>query len=202
MFCGIIRSVMLQQPIEDTHEKILATTTHLVAVYGCAGVSMRLVGKHVPIAQSVIYHYYADKDSLLKAMYDRANRMLGQNRQALPQPKSATKRLENIIRFQIEHAELVVAVLKYYLHYREDFAKQESGTLPEKAILHVEEVLEYGHQTGEWVVTDLPTQSKILAHAINGYLLEYYPHMPTGKSARTLVGALVEFTKSSLAPRS
>ena len=192
---------MLQHTPEDTHEKILSSTTQLVAVYGCAGVSMRLVGKHVPIAQSVIYHYYADKDSLLKAMYNRANRMLGQHRQALSQPKSATKRLENIIQFQIDHAELVVSVLKYYLHYREDFVQQESGTLPEKAILHVEEVLEYGHQVGEWVVTDLPTQSKIVAHAINGYLLEYYPHMPTGKSARTLVNALVTFTKSALTPQ-
>lgn len=185
----------------DTHEKILATTTNLVAVHGCAGVSMRLVGKHVPIAQSVIYHYYADKDTLLKAMYDRANRLLGQARGALPQPKSAEKRLKNLVQFQIDHAELIVAVLKYYLHYREDFAQLPSGTLPEKSTLHVEEVLDYGQQTGEWAVTDLTTQSKVVAHVINGYLLEYFPHMPTGKTAQALIVAIVEFTLNALSPR-
>lgn len=162
---------------------------------------MRLVGKHVPVAQSVIYHYYADKDTLLKAMYERANRLLGEERSALPQPKSAVRRLRQLVQFQIDHAELIVAVLKYYLHYREDFAQLPTSTLPEKSTLHVEEVLQYGHQTGEWTVTDLPTQSKVVAHAINGYLVEYYPHLPTGKTAQSLIAAIVEFTVNALSPK-
>lgn len=185
----------------DTQEKILEATTRLVALHGCEGISMRLVAKNIPIAQSVIYHYYSDKDSLLKAVYDRANRLLGLYRAKLPQSKSAIKRLQNLIHFQIEHAELIISVLKYYLHYREDFAKEESGTLPEKAILHVEEVLEYGKETGEFVYTDLSTEAKVIAHSINGYLLEYYPHMPTGKTAKTLINAITDFTARALSPK-
>ncbi len=184
----------------DTQEKILAVTTNLVSLYGCDGITMRLVGKHVPIAQSVIYHYYADKDTLLEAVYKRANRMLGQLRSELPKPKSAIKRLRLLIQFQLDHAELIIAVLKYYINYRELFASIGGGTLPEKAILHVEEVLEYGSRTGEFSVSNLQTESKVVAHVINGYLLEYYPHMPTGKEAKELMNTIVSFTQNALAP--
>jgi len=189
---------------EDPHstkESILHVTTQLCALHGCDGVSMRLVGDHVPIAQSVIYHYFSDKDSLLQAMYERANALLGRYRLALPEPTSARQMLESRINFQIDHAELIIAVLKYYLHYRELFYQQKHGSLPAKATLHIEEVLAYGMNTGEYLVTDLSSQSKVIAHAINGYLLEYYPHMPKGKTRKELVQAIVDFTHSALAQK-
>lgn len=184
----------------DTREEILKATTHLCALYGCEGISMRQVGDQIPIAQSVIYHYYKDKAGLLGDMYARANRILGEERAKLPQPESATDMLRGRIKFQIDHAELIIAVLKYYLCYREDFAQVGSGALPEKATLHIEEVLQYGQQTGEFTVTDLPTQAKVIAHAINGYLLEYYPHMPTGAEADQLIEGIVQFSVQALQP--
>lgn len=186
----------------DTDEKILQDTTRLVALYGCEGISMRRVGQAVPIVQSVIYHYYPNKDQLLKAMYERANHLLGQSRANLPVSKTAVDKLRQLVIFQIDHAELIIAVLKYYLAYRDQFAQEGSGTLPEKATLHVEEVLKFGQKTGEWRVSDVAAQSKVIAHAINGYLLEYYPHLPTGQIKKDLVDAIVQFTNSAFSSRS
>ena len=183
---------------EETLEKILSATTTLCALRGCEGISMRLVAKQIPISQSVIYHYYQNKEQLLEAVYRRANKSLGEARANLPQPSSAVEMLENLIRFQIQHAELIIAVLKYYLYNREFFAQQGSGTLPEKSSLHVEEVLEFGVMTKEFAVEDLEAESKVIAHSINGYLLEYFPHMPEGKEADELISAVVSFCKKAL----
>lgn len=160
---------------------------------------MRLVAKHIPIAQSVIYHYYKNKDELLAAMYHRANKTLGEARAALPETNTAKEHLAQIIAFQFDYMEEITAVLKYYLYNRDLFAKTGSGTLPEKATLHIEEVLDHGVKTGEFVVTNKHDQAKVIAHSINGYLLEYFPHLPSQDQRKEITNTLVSFCTKALA---
>ena len=184
--------------MKDTKDLILTHATHLTAVEGCHALSMRELAGQIPITQSVLYHYFADKEALLTAMYVRANTQLGEARALLPALATTQARLEQLVRFQLQHAEHIVAVLRYYLYKREDFHQKESGTLPEKATLHVEEVLAYGLAQKEIETRGMRVDSKVISHAINGYLLEYYPHMPTGKAEDELVDALVSFSLRAL----
>ena len=45
-------------------------------------------------------------------------------------------------------------------------------------------------KTGEFETSDLEADAKFIAHAINGYLLEYYPHVPSLEERKKLVGQM------------
>ena len=184
-----------------TDEIIRVTAKHLFAKYGYDGVSMRILAKESGVGLSSIYHFFKDKDILLKAIYEETNRSLGEERRRLPAKPTAKELLNQLIRFQFDHIEDVVYVLKYYLTFRQDFASLPTKTLPAKSVLHVEEVLQKGIDTGEFTIADdnIAAKAKVVAHTINCYLLEYYPDAPQGKERQDIVDDIVAFSMAGLA---
>ena len=177
---------------------ILQKTAHLFANKGYDGFSMRTLAQEIPITPSVLYHHFTDKDALLKAMYESLNKELGSKRAALKPEKSAFDMLKQRIAFQIDNQEQIVAVLKYYLAYRNDFKRFKDGFVPDKSALHIEEVLQYGMKTGEFHIVDMESDAKVIAHAINGFLLEYHPYTPTGKEKEELIERISSFLMRAL----
>ena len=182
----------------DTKNIILKKAAHVFALHGYDSFSIRTLAKEIPIAPSVLYHHFTDKDGLLKAMFDTLNTELGKKREALPKPKTASEMLRQRIEFQIDHQEEIVAVLKYYLAYRKSFKRFKNGFVPDKSALHIEEVLKYGIETNEFIIEDLEDDAKVITHAINGFLLEYYPHTPKGKEKKELVDRIHRFLLKAL----
>lgn len=176
------------------------TAKHLFAAQGYDGLSMRTLAAASGVGLSSIYHFFADKDVLLKDIFDRTNTELGDERKRLRHRPTAELMLKDRIAFQFDHMEDVVFVLKYYLHYRDNFVSLPGKILPAKAYLHIEEVLHKGISTGEFVLPNnrLVTQAKIITHSINGFLLEYYPEVPKGTERRELVQGLTDFVMRSL----
>lgn len=158
-----------------TRERIIKKTVHLFAFSGYEGFSMRNLAAEVKVASSVLYHYYSDKDLLLKTVFDKTNTDLGIARSLLPVTDSAGSMLKQRILFQLDHAEEIVFVLKYFLAKRILFPKIHNGYIPDKAYLHIEEVLRFGIRTGEFDISNINEDSKVITHAINGFILEYYP---------------------------
>jgi AcrR family transcriptional regulator len=189
---------MAQSP---TDLLIRATAKHLFAQYGYEGISMRTLAQESGVGLSSIYHFFKDKDVLLKAIYLETNRQLGLDRSALPAQPTAKRMLAQLINFQFDHTVDVVYVLKYYLHFRQDFAALPTKTLPAKSILHVEEVLHKGIATGEFTMAgkDIEAKARVVTHTINGYLLEYYPDVPHGQERQTIVDDIVSFCMAGLA---
>jgi len=185
----------------QTDTVIRETAKQLFAKYGYDGLSMRTLSKASGVGLSSIYHFFKDKDILLKAIYLETNARLGMLRGQLPDSPTAEAALAQLIEFQLEHIEDVVYVLKYYLHFRHDFAVLPTKTLPAKSVLHVEEVIHKGIKTGEFKIRegDIPAKAKVVAHTINGYLLEYYPDTPHGKERQDMVRDIVDFTMAGLA---
>ena len=146
----------------------------------------------------VMYHYFPDKDALLKEMFDTLNSSLGNKRARLPVAHNASEMLKQRIEFQLDNAEAIVAVLKYYLAYRKTFPKFKEGYVPDKSSLHIEEVLERGTASNEFISPDIKKDAKVITHAINGYLLEYYPHIPKGKEKVELINTIHQFLIRSL----
>jgi AcrR family transcriptional regulator len=179
---------------------IQTTAKRLFATYGYEGFSIRTLAKESGVGISSIYHFFQDKDVVLREIYAATNKALGEARSALPPQPSAEQMLEQLIAFQFEHSEDIVYVLKYYLHFRQDFAALPTRTLPPKSVLHVEEVIYKGIDTGEFQLRpdEVPAMAKVLGHTINGYLLEYYPDVPQPQELQEIISAIVSFTKTGL----
>ena len=184
----------------ETDELIRVVAKRLFAQYGYEGFSIRTLAKESGVGISSIYHFFKDKDVVLRDIYAATNRQLGIAREKLPEQPSAEKMLEQLIYFQFEHIEDIVYVLKYCLHFRQDFAKLPTRTLPPKSVLHVEEVIQKGVETGEFSVApnDMPAKAKVIGHTINGYLLEYFPDVPNQQELQEITHAIVSFTKTGL----
>lgn len=177
-----------------TYNIILKQTGSIFAKEGFEGVSISKIAKNSHIAKSVIYHYFKDKNILIKTMFDRINTRLGIERAKIIPPESASERLNQIIEFQFIHAEEIIAVLKYYSSFRTNFHKtDQGGYVPEKAYLHIEEILRYGVETGEFKIENLTRDSKIITHTINGFILEYYPDIPKDTELKQLVSDISYF---------
>ncbi len=181
-----------------TRDKIIKHVAKLFASGGVDEVSMRALAKEVEVVPSVLYYYFPTKVSLLEAMYEESNRVLGSRRAKLLQPKTASEMLRQRIIFQLDNAELIVSVLKFYLAFRENFPKLAIGYLPDKSYLHIKEVLQYGVTTGEFANEQIDDQSRVIVHAVNGYLLEYFPHMPKGRDRARVIEELHSFLLRSI----
>ncbi len=181
--------------IED---KIIKVTRSIFANEGNKSLGLREVAKRTGIATSVLYYYFKDKDSLLKAVFDRTNTELGKLRKKLPEQNNALDMLTQRILFQLDHSEMIITVLKYYLKYRKTFAKQHNGFVPEKAYLHITEVLERGVNDKEFIITNIDVDAKVITHAINGFIMEYYPNIPTGKEKEKLITQIHGFIMRAL----
>jgi AcrR family transcriptional regulator len=179
--------------MNNTKDIIINKTAVMFARTGSLDFSIRNLAKQVPITPSVIYHYFENEEDLLLAMYLFLNKELGEKRAILPITKTAAEMLKQRIEFQIENQEEIVAVLKYYFSHRKNFKKNKKGFVPDKSALHIEEVLKFGIETNEFTVDNLEDESKVIAHAINGFLLEYYPYKPKGKEKKELVERIYKF---------
>ncbi|NCU37812.1 TetR/AcrR family transcriptional regulator [Candidatus Saccharibacteria bacterium] len=182
---------------------ILKKSKELFATNGYEGFSMRILAKESGVGLSSIYHFFNDKDEILKEVFDATNKELGIARANLPTRSSAEAMLLDRINFQFQHIEDVVFVLKYYLHFRPSFLKLDSGYLPSKGYLHIEEVLQLGVENKEFSIkpSEIFKEAKVVAHAINGFLLEYYPSPPTKEELTDIVTSIHTFLMRSLTNR-
>ncbi len=181
-----------------TQQKILRVTTLQFSISGYEGIKMRPIAALAGVAPSVLYHYFANKDELLRSVYLAASQELGKKRATLAHKESFEKILKSRIVFQFQHAESIVAVLKYYLHFRLDFKKNDRGHLPEKTYLHIEEVLHLGEMQGKYHFPDLEKEAKVIVHAINGFILEYFPATLSSAERSELVNSIADFVLRAL----
>jgi AcrR family transcriptional regulator len=181
-----------------TKEDILIASRRIFARKGYDGLGMRILASELDCALSVLYHHFENKDQLLKSMFDWTSSSLGEDRANLPITDSANKMLEQRIEFQFDHIEQVVAVLKYYFHFRDTFSEIEDGILPSKAYHHMLEVVERGNTTGEFKVAQPEQAARILTHCVNGFLLEYYPKRLAGTERTVLVDEIASFLVRAL----
>lgn len=184
---------MFYEKNSTTEERIIQETTKMFALRGEEGFNIRDLADKVGIVPSVIYHYFINKDQLLKKMFRIVSKDLGIQRRKLPQTDTAGEALKQRILFQFEHATEVVAILKYYLYTRDVFPEISSGYIPEKAYLHIEEVLKKGKKNQEFNCIDIKKDAKFIAHAVNGFVLEYYPLVPKGEDVEKLVEEIHSF---------
>lgn len=185
--------------MNKTRDKIHSAAKELFSMQGDGGLSMRSLSAQTGISLSLAYHYYKNKDALLRAVFEETSIALGKKRTLLPRSSSTHEMLYQRIQFQFDHMIDIIFVLKYYLKYRDDYAKKTHGYLPATAHLHIKEVLVRGIKDGDISgIKDLDTEAKIITHSINGFLLEYFPQQPAGDERHQLFSSITDFMMRSL----
>lgn len=159
-----------------TKSLILEEATRLFALGGDSAFTIRSLAKNLGVAPSVIYYHFDNENTLLREMFDVTNYNLGKERKKLPTVKGTKEMLTQRIQFQLDHAEEIVAVLKYYFTFRKDFPKNNDGFLPDKSALHMEELLQFAKRKGDYNGRHLHADAKVMTHAVNGFLMEYFPY--------------------------
>lgn len=184
----------------STRHIIIEQAKKLFALHGYEGFSMRLLADKSGVGISSIYHFFEDKNVLLREIFNQTRTSLGLRRAQLPEKQTASEMLRQRIEFQFKNIEDVVFILKYYLHYRDDFAKNSDGYIPQKAYLHVQEALKVGISSGEFSIraSEMVNEAKTIAHAINGFLLEYYPATMTQEEQDVVIQNIHTFIVRSL----
>lgn len=185
--------------MKNTRQKILFSTQKLFALAGPEGISMRTIAKETGLAVSVIYHYFETKEQLFLEMYLQANQQLGTERAKLKPLPTFEQQLKQRIEFQFQCAQPIIAVLKYYLTFRSQFEKNERGHLPEKTYLHIEEILLEAVESG-YFTHRLPIEqeSKVIVHAINGFVLEYFPATINKREQKDMIELITSFIMRAL----
>ncbi len=176
-----------------TKNIILEKAVEIFARGGLGEFRIRLLAEQTGVVPSVIYHYFKDENTLLREMFDYTNTELGRLRALLPHRKTTIDMLKQRIEFQLDNADKIVAVLKYYLAFRKTFPKFKGGYVPDKSALHMEEFLEFARAQGDYKTGNLSDDAKVMTHAINGFLLEYYPNTPQGADRRALIRRISNF---------
>lgn len=178
----------------STKQRIERAAKELFALQEQQGLSMRRISELAGTSLSVTYHYFKNKDALLKRIFISTTKELGERRAKLPRRESAAEMLRDRIGFQIDNSLDIVFVLKYYMHYRNRYKKHPEGYLPATAYLHITEVLEQGVKTGEFQLQQsIDKEAKVIAHAINGYLLEYFPASLSPEERGSLISSIHGF---------
>ncbi len=176
----------------NTRETILQKAKELYS-QSIENFSMRQLADSCTIGISVLYYYFKNKDELLKIAFDTTNSSLGIARRSLPPVSDPRKQLWQRIEFQFEHAQDVMFVLKYFMANRTLFEKNATGYIPAKGHLHISEVLEEGIKKKMFKIADIDNDAKVIAHAINGFILEYFPDIPVGKKRKKIVDMIADF---------
>jgi AcrR family transcriptional regulator len=185
----------------NTKQKIIEQTKKMIAQESFNGFSVRKLSQQTKFSPSHLYYYTKDTEQLFKLVFDATSKQLGEKRAQLPKVKNASEMLKQRIEFQFTNAEDVVYILKYYTTFRSKFKKNELGYVPQTAYKHISEVLEFAQQSCEWDITDKTKQAKTITHAINGFVLEYYPNIPSGQEREELVKDIHQFVTSALKNR-
>ncbi len=181
-----------------TQEKILKYIIKLYANGGFEGMSMRQLASKVGIVQSVLYHYFPDKDRMLRYMYDTIQNNLEIERTKLPIKKNTFDFLKQRIEFQFDHAEEIVAAMKYFYNYRRTFKRNNIGFFPKEMYASFQEALEYGIDQGDIPNIDVKRKAKIMTHLVNSIILEYFPTIPKGSERANIMQSLLTIFKKDL----
>lgn len=182
----------------NTKQKIKEECMSTFSKYGYESLSIRKIADKVGVSQSVIYNYYPSKDVMLKSIFDEISLDLGVDRKKIEPKSTLDEDIKDRVRFQFENADRVNFILKYFFHYKNDFAKNEKGYVPQTAYKHIKEVLEKWSDQLVFEVDRIDDEAKIITHAINGFVLEYYPNKMPKEEQERLTKNITEFISRSI----
>jgi len=178
-------------------ESILSNSIKLLATQGYEGASIRDVANAAGVQSSVIYHYFQDKEGLFRAVRIHITMLLAQDMQRIT-ANSTGELLREHVRYQFHNRELLVALLQYFIATKNDYPESSDGYVPKQAYQHTRQLIDQGIAEGRYHSSDADFDAKIIAHMINGFAVEYYPHKVSPTESNKIIEGLAVFIERGL----
>lgn len=179
-------------------EAIMLITKKIAALEGIEAISMRRLASDLETSPSNLYNYYEHKESLLEETFESTQKSIRQSLQDLPPVSDIDELLEQRIRFSLDHALEIVYLLRFFLHFKHHFPEHDQGFVPSRAYRHITEVIEKGIKQNEYHSESPDQDAKVIVHAVNGFILEYFPHLDDPNHKTTVAQAITSFVTRAL----
>ncbi|HEU0266691.1 MAG TPA: TetR/AcrR family transcriptional regulator, partial [Candidatus Saccharimonadaceae bacterium] len=157
-----------------TKKSIIDATIHCLAFKGYDGASIRDVAAKAGVQASRIYYYFADKSELFEAAYRQIIANLQRDIVPIRRIDNPSERMRAIIDYQLRQRKMLAALLNYFVGQSNKFPKRsDDGYVPPSAYMHIFECLKIGETAGLYQTHTTSLDAKIIAHIMNGFILEY-----------------------------
>ena len=180
----------------DTKNIIISQVLGLMATTDPRAISMRKVADLVGVQQSVIYHHFHSKEELIAQAFQTAYQQLQQAYVELPAESDVHALLSQRIKYQLDNGHAIIPMLRYFMAFKQDKQGQPGGYIPQRAYAHIKEVIDLGVKQGVYASADSDADARVIVHAINGFVMEYYPD--TGSHRDELIRMIQNFIERSL----
>jgi len=179
-------------------KRILNSAIECLAESGYAGTSIRDVARKANVQSSVIYYYFPDKDALLYAAFREITAKLQTDMAPIRNTDNASAMLRAVINYQFQQRRILAALLNYFVARSDDFPKLDvGGYVPAQAYYHIFGCLQTGSKTGQYQSHTSLFDAKIVAHIMNGFILEYASRPLPQRECDQLVEAIASFIEAA-----
>lgn len=181
-----------------TKDRIIKNTVVLLSKEGYTGASIRKVADASEVKPSLIYNYFADKETLMRQVRMHVNQSLDLEMHKIDDSLQVSEYLLNTLIFQFRRRVEIVALLQYFMGSTTDFPLTNGGYVPRRAYEHVIRMIEKGIAEGRYASDSVEDDAKAVVHMINGYLMEYANHRMSAAEIRRICTGLRDFLERSL----
>lgn len=173
---------MASAATSDKRQRIMDAAIQVFAAKGFYGARISDIARAAQVADGTIYLYFKNKDDLLISLFeDRMEVIVAQFRRRITNEPSAKARLRGFID---QHLQMVAEqptlaeVLTRELRQSAKFVREYPAPKFSEYLDLIEEIIEYGRQTGEF---DSQVAPKVLKRALFGALDEVSLHWVTSR---------------------
>lgn len=173
---------MASAATSDKRQRIMDAAIQVFAAKGFYGARISDIAKAAKVADGTIYLYFKNKDDLLISLFeDRMEVIVARFRHRITDEPSAKARLRGFID---QHLQMVAEqptlaeVLTRELRQSAKFVREYPAPKFSEYLDLIEEIIEYGRQTGEF---DSGVAPKVLKRALFGALDEVSLHWVTSR---------------------
>jgi AcrR family transcriptional regulator len=162
----------------ETRAIILKQVLHTLLSSGPEQVSMRQIADQASIQQSVLYYHFKSKEDMLKQAFLLAQQQIREALEQLPPLATAPALLRQRIVYHLQHGHLIIPMLRYFMAIKQAAPQEPGGYIPPQAYRHIREAIELGIEQGVYRTDTIDQDAKVIVHALNGFVMEYYPDQP------------------------
>lgn len=182
----------------NTYNTIVKSAMDCLARRGYVGTSMRDIAALAKVQTSAIYYHFPDKSTLFEAVYKQIIINLQQDVVPIRNIADPSKRLRAVIAYQLKKRKMLAALLNYFVAQTDNFPKiEDGGYVPAGAYRHILETLELGTAKNLYHSHTSPIDAKIIAHIMNGFIIEYANRPLPKKQSEALVKAIADFIEAA-----
>ncbi len=182
----------------NTYNTIIKSAMDCLALHGYSGTSMRDIAAMAHVQTSAIYYHFPDKSALFEAVYTQIIKSLQEDIVQIRLIADPSERLRAVIAYQLRNRKMLAALLNYFVAQTDKFIKNsDGGYVPAGAYMHILETLKVGAEKKLYHSHTSMIDAKIIAHIMNGFIIEYANHPLPKQQSEALVEAIADFIEAA-----